>query len=328
MAARYQMTTEVRDEIINQLTDVQQNFLLDHMKRGQRTIFARIMAAQKGIMIPDEASFEDIEQLLSEWVYIGYVDAGSRSKEYPCECGLPLRYQHTVLHLNTKEIRKFGIDHLQQHTGIDASTVQKIQKGFNAIDYELTEIAWKIKQGWRFSQVVEAVPYDLAYPADIQVHLDLQLPLLDRQISRLRKLIEQHSVYKPEPPKPIPRPVPKLIKKQTPQFDPQISFDFFNNNRTLPVEPVQMQPAEDPLELALSLQEPVLAYLAEGVQSARVICELLIQKHRAPNRRYLSDKPHIFVPVCMFIDDHLVVNERCRLLSKDTVDRMYEWVGP
>src|SRR5690606_6990747 len=126
------------------------------------------------------ASFEDIEYLLEEWIYVGFIDAGHVTHEYRCECGRPLRYQHIVEHKKTGQKRKFGIQHLEDHMQMDAKTVQEIVQGFEKIDFELDEIIVKLQNGWDLeSEQLPKVPDHLALPHDIQEHFRLRLPLLD-----------------------------------------------------------------------------------------------------------------------------------------------------
>jgi hypothetical protein len=92
-----------------------------------------------------------------------------------------------VLHLPTNTIRYFGIEHLQLHTGIDAKAISDIMKGFDVLDGEMNEMLCKYRDGWQLDQhLFLPLPAELDVPPDIQAHLDAKLPLLDRQLARLR----------------------------------------------------------------------------------------------------------------------------------------------
>src|SRR5690606_38329897 len=117
------LTVEEREELLAKLNEAQRTFLTETMVRGRRTVFANALARAKGHHIPDDAEPEQIEVLLDDWIYTGYIDAGHVSPELRCECGRPLRYQHQVKHKRTGEMKKFGIEHLKEHLGIDAQVV-------------------------------------------------------------------------------------------------------------------------------------------------------------------------------------------------------------
>ncbi len=181
------MTLEQRDSIMGTLSEEQRHFMHHELVRGRRTLFARQLARKKCQFIPEDAQFEDIESFIEEWDYIGFTDSGEVSPHTKCECGRSLRYQHQVLHLPTNTIRYFGIEHLQLHTGIDAKAISDIMKGFDVLDGEMNEMLCKYRDGWQLDQhLFLPLPAELEVPPDIQAHLDAKLPLLDRQLARLR----------------------------------------------------------------------------------------------------------------------------------------------
>lgn len=184
---KYGMTLEQRDSIMGKLSEEQRHFIHHELVRGRRTLFARQLARKKCQFIPEDAQFEDIESFIEEWDYIGFTDSGEVSPHTKCECGRSLRYQHQVLHLPTNTIRYFGIEHLQLHTGIDAKAISDIMKGFDVLDGEMNEMLCKYRDGWQLDQhLFLPLPAELEVPPDIQAHLDAKLPLLDRQLARLR----------------------------------------------------------------------------------------------------------------------------------------------
>ena len=143
-------------------------------------------------MIPDHVSPEEAELLLDEWVLVDYIDNGFTNPDTPCECGRPLRYQYIVEHKPTNETRRFGITHFEEHTGISASIVSEIKKGFNSIDYEQDELLLKIKNNWDIKEEFSFIPDDITFPEGIEKHLELDVPLLDKQIKELQRLISNH----------------------------------------------------------------------------------------------------------------------------------------
>ncbi|MCC3374013.1 hypothetical protein [Cohnella sp. REN36] len=285
-------TIEERDHLLQNLNHHQRAFLTDTMIRGRRTAFANAMAKQKGFHLPDDASFEEIEALLEDWIYVSTYDAGYVSHDLRCECGRPLRYQHRVEHKTTGEVKKFGIEHLKEHLGIDAAVVAAVKKGFDAIDYELDEILAKAASNWRldpeFLQVDEI-------PSDIQTHLDHGLPLLERQIARLRD--RRRKRVKPD----------LQQANVAPAYQNQAPRDLFEWQEMQQIstsDQAPQIPISDLFRLPDRLHKHVQHYLNRGIKSARIICELLIKEHGAPNARYITGKPHLFVPLCKHIENH------------------------
>ncbi|MDQ0112485.1 DUF3895 domain-containing protein [Paenibacillus harenae] len=188
----YELTIEQRDQIMAQLSEEQRHFIHHVLVRGRRTLFARQLARVKVQFIPEDAEFEEIQAFIEEWDYQGFTDSGEVSPLTKCECGRSLRYQHKVLHVPTNTIRYFGIEHLQLHTGIDAKAVSAILKGFDVLDGEMNEVLGKYRDGWRIEhQVYLPFPEGFLVPEDIQEHLQVKLPLLGRQLIRLRAKLRE-----------------------------------------------------------------------------------------------------------------------------------------
>ncbi|NIK78885.1 hypothetical protein FHS15_004031 [Paenibacillus castaneae] len=189
---KYELTLEQRDAIMERLTEEQRHFIHHELVRGRRTLFARQLARKKCQFIPEDAEFKDIEALIEEWDYVGFTDSGEVSPHTKCECGRSLRYQHQVLHVPTNTMRYFGIEHLQLHTGIDAKAISSILKGFDVLDAEMNEVLSKYRDNWQLDQhLFLPLPAELEVPQDIQEQLDANLPLLDRQLARLRSRMRE-----------------------------------------------------------------------------------------------------------------------------------------
>ncbi|MBE1445132.1 hypothetical protein [Paenibacillus sp. OAS669] len=315
-------TVEERDSLLTRLNDRQRRYLHEDMLRGRRTVFANVMSRQKGYFIPEDASFEDIEQLLTSWVYMNYIDAGHVTSELKCECGRALRYQHIVQNKEDGTIKKFGIDHLQLHTGIDAKIVTEILKGFDAIDFELDELLAKVENGWTIEQ--ERLPdlQELELPKDIQTHLELELPLLARQVARLRRLANEQIVSRSM----------QTAKKDISHVPPQaeddiIQLDLFAMEEASPEAAVKSSAVGSGSTDQLTDKQKlaILKMLQEGVSSARTLCELLIKQHGASGQRFeysMTQKPQIYPIVCMFVDSC----SNAVLVRGNQEDRFYEWV--
>jgi hypothetical protein len=304
-----------RDALLQWLSEEQKSFLQTEMSRGRRTIFANSLAKQKGAVIPEGASFEEIEFLLDEWIYIGYIDAGHVSNELKCECGRSLRYQHIVQFKPTGEIHKFGVDHLELHTGIDAKVVHEILQGFDIIDLEMDEILTKVKDSWTIEDLRLPPFTHLSLPQDIKRHIDLDIPLMDRQVQKLRSIIRQDLVVQTNR-------VPVSVPTRSIVLEP-VQIDLFSEPKEEKNKGIKKH--SPGLELDEWLKIPVVEMVESGVQSAAMICELLIKDHGASEESFSSGKRKIYVSVCFFLDS-LVLLGRCKLISKDSQDRKYQLI--
>jgi hypothetical protein len=317
------LTVDERESLLSLLTDQQRTFILEHVKRGKKTIFANELAKDKGLVLPIEASTEDIEMLLDEWVLEDYIDNGFINPETPCECGRPLRYQYIVKHKSTNEIRRFGITHFEEHTGIPAEIVSAIKKGFSVIDYEMDDLLSKIKSNWSLDDKELFIPDGFIFPKEIRNHLDNQVPLLDRQIQHLRKLVSQFRDARVS----IKQDVPEIKKEfnwdlDSPMEDEQVSFEFdlFEEKETKS-STTESLPINN---LSGPIKDKILKYL-RTVSSTRVICELLIKNHIVANQRYITGKPKIYPYVCFFLEGLVSQGE---LYLEDTnghEDRFYKF---
>jgi hypothetical protein len=336
------LTQEERDQILETLTLEQQEFLKERLKRGKKTAFARVMAISKGMSLPDHATDEEIQSIVLDWVLIDYIDSGFINPETRCDCGKPLRYQYIVQNTRTQEIRKFGINHLELHTGIDAETVKAIRKSWDAIDLELDEILVKIRTKWSLEGNKIYIPDDLTLPKDIQEHLDLQLPLLERQITRLLRLIKEYHeeklrekilqeiepvVDQNEALKEIERSASREIKFHKPSvYDHQ--FDLFSDfiekiseNGDLYIERENTFFHES---LAQEHKREIDLLIEAGIRSARIVCERLMDSFPELHRgRYITGKPKIYTSVCSYLDS-MVTRGKLLLVYKDHSDRVYE----
>ncbi|MCR2821682.1 DUF3895 domain-containing protein [Lederbergia panacisoli] len=293
-----------RDSILDSLTPEQKEFIQHHVKRGKKTAFANVLASDKGIVIPEHAGMEEVEMLLDEWILEEYIDNGFVNPKTPCECGRPLRYQYIVKHKATNETRRFGIEHFKEHTGFSSEIVNEIRMGFNVIDYEMDELLYKIQNKWELRQEVPFLPDYLEIPKSIQEYIDLDLPLLDKHVDELKRIIRDYMEQSREQ---------RILEPVARESESHIIFNiedyiFEDTFRT------------DPESFS---KDKTLEYLESGVSSARIICELLIKHGYAANERYITGKPKIYGHVCMFLESLKArdVLKRGKLLGKD--DRYY-----
>ncbi|MBW8348806.1 DUF3895 domain-containing protein [Bacillus sp. IITD106] len=297
-----------KDTILDSLTPEQKVFIEHHVKRGKKTAFANVMAADKGMVIPEHADLEEAEMLLDEWILEDYIDNGFTNPETPCECGRPLRYQYIVRHKATNETRRFGIEHFKEHTGFSPEIISEIRKGFNVIDYEMDEILFKFQNHWNLREEIPFLPDDFEMPEKFQKYLEVGLPLLDKHIEEFKKLIrdymeqvrEQRSFDYSESQSPSP-------------FYASFDIEDYIFEDTFRVDPESFS------------KDKALEFLESGVSSTRILCELLIKHGYASVERYLTGKPKIYGPVCLYLESLTArdVVKRGQILGKD--DRYYHF---
>jgi hypothetical protein len=298
-----------REALLSLLTEQQSFFIREHVKRSKKTVFANEMARDKGIILPEDVSIEHLELLLDEWILEDYIDNGFVNPDTPCECGRPLRFQYIVKHKSTNEVRRFGITHFEEHTGIPAEIVNAIKKGFTSIDYEMDELLTKVREDWQLQNIGIFIPSDFPYPTDIQSHLDHKVPLLDRQIKRLKSQINQFLTEQDHIRTELSqvKEVEVVVKSETFEEDAQVTFDFdfdfgFETIETSEDKNKFSLPSASKLpETTLSgpINDEILKYL-KTVSSTRIICELLIKNQLVSKKRYITEKPKIYPTVCLF----------------------------
>lgn len=274
----YALPKSKQDSVFENLSEEQQQFISSKVKRGKKTAFAQIMAKEKGYVLPMNATEDEIEMLLDDWILIDYVDEGSNWKNTStsfCECGLKLRYQYVVQHKKTRDTKRFGETHFKEHSNFDDKLINDIRNGFRTIDYEFDEIIFKILNGWD-NTIVKDLPFEL--PNDIQLYIHHDIPLLDRQIETLKSL---KSKYRNE----IDRPKREINDNFDADKDITIgnvfqqeffSFDIPNGDNSNSI---------------------AFSYLENGVESTRLICELLIKNHGYPKKRFSSGKPTFYIDI-------------------------------
>ncbi|MCJ8008311.1 DUF3895 domain-containing protein [Lederbergia wuyishanensis] len=294
-----------KDSILDSLTPEQKEFIQHHVKRGKKTAFANVLAVDKGLVIPEHAGLEEAEMLLDEWILEEYIDNGFVNPETPCECGRPLRHQYIVRHKGTNETRRFGIEHFKEHTGFSSEIINEIRKGFNIVDYEMDEILYKIQNRWELKQEIPFLPNDFEMPKTFQTFLELGLPLLDKHVHELKKLIREQTEQARE------QRFFEPSVNEPPSLHITFNLDDYLFEDTFRTAPDSFS------------KDKTLELLESGVSSTRILCELLIKHGYASMERYITGKPKIYGPVCMFLESLVAreVLQRGKKLGED--DRYY-----
>ncbi|SHG05838.1 DUF3895 domain-containing protein [Ornithinibacillus halophilus] len=305
-----------RDVILKSLSLKQRTFLEELMKRGKRTEFANVMAKEKAATTTadDHAAFE--------WEFVDYIDAGPEWRRAEpkllCECGRPLRYQYIVQNRSTGDVKKFGIVHFEEHVGLPPHLALEIKKGLEKIDYEMDEILIKVDEEWTLATVgIADLPSEIDVPNDIQQQLDLELPLLDRQVRRLRDLLAEwrEKRYKEE-----------LAEKREAEKKKVGQSERFQVNK----RKFDLQGSENGnLSITNKEKNAVFQYIKERGESefwASEVCEHLIINHGMTSAKYSSGAYQIFGDVCIVLKE-VEQQGAIEFIQKDDVnDRLYKVV--
>ncbi|PKC52136.1 hypothetical protein RhiirA1_482199 [Rhizophagus irregularis] len=87
------LSQKERNQLLALVTDQQRDFLMNQLKRGRETIFARFMMSEKvhAIIAADDIELKDDEQNVVDWKIINYIDHGFGNRHGKCACGRSLR---------------------------------------------------------------------------------------------------------------------------------------------------------------------------------------------------------------------------------------------
>lgn len=207
------------------LTEEQREILDEKVKRGMKTKWLNLWCEKKGEVLTKE-ELEDPDKTMEsmlDWILLNYEVNLSENPDIRCECGRQLKYRYTVLHKETGRIYKLGIIHFKEHTGLEPEMVRLVVKGLKEIDLERDEILSKIIDNW---ELPLNIPLGVEIAEDIYEQLRVKLPLLDRQVKQLEKLITKHFI---EEKRYIDRkPITKKVKKNKSREEIIESISFFD----------------------------------------------------------------------------------------------------
>jgi hypothetical protein len=305
----YFYSAQQRNEMMKSFTEDQRKYLVEKLTRGKRTVFSNELAKGKGHYI---GSDQELESEILEWEFVDLLDAGEGNRSYKCECGMSLRYQYIVKNLKTGEIKRFGRNHFEFHTGIPANIVRDIIKGFEKIDYELDEILYKVQNDWDSSVVTQAFQYKIDMPTDIKEHHKLELPLLDKQINRLNKLIREKEQENIET-----KYIQDLERFKKEQFAvaAPVNVKTRVEAKSLNVKPVLTSPlGESVHQFIIQLVE------RSGTISVLEICQGINSIQHNFKGYFSTGKPKAF-PYVSMVMDQLVKQGAVRLDESDFADR-------
>src|SRR5690625_5032176 len=307
-----------RDEIVETLTDEQKKFILEKLKRGRKTLFANVLAKNKAGYLVDAGTNDIVDQ----WEFIDYLDAGPQwrtSSKLYCECGRLLRYQYIVRNGKTNEVMKFGINHFEEHTGIPSELAREIVRGIDRIDYELDEVLIKIRTHWTLgSEGIDHIPTDVIIPKDIKEHFEHDVPLLERQLIRLKDQIRM-SIKNREQER------LKALMVERERIARQREEEFAEKRQLIR----KSFSIDQNIDLQKDYQLAIMVFLQELSDSqfmASEVCADLVHNHGAPKGTYSSGRYKIFPNVCKFLES-LTDKGVLKFVEKQSkMDRMYRIV--
>jgi len=326
-----------RDRLMESLSAPQREYIQHFVKRGKQTAFARELAASKGVQITPTMSDKEVEQFIDDWLLVDYIDAGPNYREhqqYRCQCGRTLRHVYVVRHQRTGEQIRFGKEHFEEHTMIPAHCVKAILDGFQSVDYEMDELLVKMSDGWRFEASFPMMPDSFVMPRDIGEAVALGMPLLDRQVAMLRRLLREHGdetsrrqreqqanrrFAEPRPPESMqaqeprsattaPKSKSKPAKEEPVQFTMDDLFGWLEEPEASPESQFDV-PAEPPVQLSpltvtesKSKQPNMIAGLTQGPLSS--------SQKQAVDRYLNADVESVRAMCELLIRDAIAPNDR------------------
>lgn len=298
------LSKEERDNLLSLVTEDQKDFLLHKLKRGRQTIFGNFMLSEKvhAIKSADEIELSEEEQDVVDWKIVEYVDHGLGNRLGMCACGRTLRYEFTVQHTKTKKTITYGKHHLADFLNLNVREIDDVLYELNTIDYELDELLLKIKEDDFGYEILDELPNTVELSEDIQEHVKFQVPLLNRQIKRLSKIIEKMAKEK----------WLKKVKEQS--VEQKLQSEAYEKAKQLIVERLEKEEKEKKSEEQkviedVSRQLPVqsevgeiaLSLVQNGISSAVEMSQMIRNHFNVDKRMSMSvkERPYIYMDVLL-----------------------------
>lgn len=181
-----------REQLLSLVTTEQREFFENELKRGRRTIFENAMRDEKISAIKSvDTALEENEKNVVDWMITDFIDFGLGNLGGQCACGRKLRYQFTVEHQKTGKMIQYGKDHLSTFLNIDVKDIDGVINELDKFDHELDELLWKINENEYGYEHYEKIPDKTVVSKSILKHIEVNVPLLDRQIQRLKRYYEK-----------------------------------------------------------------------------------------------------------------------------------------
>lgn len=298
------LSQEERNDLLALVTKEQKDFLLNQLKRGRETIFGNFMLSEKvhAIKSADEIELLEDEQDVVDWKIVEYVDHGLGNRLGKCACGRSLRYEFTVQHTKTKKTITYGKDHLADFLNLNVRDINNVVYGLNVIDNELDEILLKIKDDDYGYEILDELSDKINLPKDIKEHLEHHIPLLNRQIRRLSKIIQDiereealnrlKEQYKE-------RRIQSEIYKKVNQ---QIQERFEKEEKSKQTREIAVTEAvNEQLPLNATLGEIAFSFVKNGISSATEISHIIRNNYSVDKRISIGviQRPYIYMDVVL-----------------------------
>lgn len=171
------------------LTDKQRDFLEKNIKKSAGDLWEEELVRLRGIDIGEEITLENIENSINQWILVETKDGGEGLRPYKCLCGHLIRYQFIVKHRTLDITHKLGSECIKKYTGIDSKLAKKVLVEKKDINNQVEEIIRKIDT-YDIKKQLFLLDYE-KLPAIRRKQLELGIPLTDRQLNKVFKLLDK-----------------------------------------------------------------------------------------------------------------------------------------
>lgn len=183
------LTDERVSEIMSLLNDEQRDFIISTSKQSKKSKWMEVLAKRKGIVLDSNLTLSQVIDTIDDWILQDVLDGGYGQLPYKCECGRSLRFQYIMHHKKQGKTYRLGLTCFEHYTNLSPQILKDIKNGFYHIDLERDQILVRFEKGYVYNldQYLH-----LEIPEDISKQVALKLPLTDKQISVITKLMEEY----------------------------------------------------------------------------------------------------------------------------------------
>lgn len=175
---------------MDELSKEQQAFIQTHIKRSAKDIWQEELIRLRGIEVGEEVTLDEMETALNQWELVETKDGGAGLRPYKCLCGKSIRYQFIVRHRRKDITYKLGSECIKNYTGINTKVAKKVLIEHKTMNHQVDEIMTKCHEGVRHVQQYLLDEEDL--PPLIRKQLELDLPLTDRQLQGVFRILDKN----------------------------------------------------------------------------------------------------------------------------------------
>lgn len=319
------LSQKERDRLLSLASEEQQDFLLNKVKRGRKTIFGNIMMNEKinAIRSVDITLTQD-EKDVMDWDIIDFVDFGKGNRLGKCACGISLRFMFTVQHNKTGKTIEYGKVHLSDFLNINVKDINGLINNLYVIDYELDELLQKIESNDYGYEIYEQVSKKIDVSEDIKHHIQANVPLLERQINRLysdfKKLRDEE--WKAE------RKAFLETERQRQLLQKEQQEKMLREKRERDRDILETSKGQ--LHLSATFDEIAYSLVLSGVNSAVEISHIMVNHFGVDKRKSVStmERPYIYFDILvaltkqvengnLFLDEESDMNDCIFIVNPD-----------